>query len=196
GADRRRTRLPVHRRPSLPRSGERRHAARRWPRPARGLPGALRAGPAWPAGTVAGQWHRPRHRMAGRTAGCAAAGPVRQAGDGMSMALLFPLGLLALAAWLVPLLVHLARRQQYTPLDFAALRWLQARMRPRQRVRFDEWLLLLVRMLLLAALAVLLARPVLHGLSAPVRPVVVVAPGLDASALRTADDAGDWRWLA
>lgn len=114
----------------------------------------------------------------------------------MSMALLFPLGLLALAAWLVPLLVHLARRQQYTPLDFAALRWLQARMRPRQRVRFDEWLLLLVRMLLLAALAVLLARPVLHGLSAPVRPVVVVAPGLDASALRTADDAGDWRWLA
>ncbi|MEL4017015.1 BatA domain-containing protein, partial [Dryocola clanedunensis] len=75
------------------------------------------------------------------------------------MSLLFPLGLLALAAWLVPLLIHLARRHQYAPLDFAALRWLQARIRPRQKIRFDEWPLLLVRLLLLATLALLLARP-------------------------------------
>ena len=42
------------------------------------------------------------------------------------MSLLFPLGLAALAAWLLPLLIHLARRHPYTPLDFAALRWLRA----------------------------------------------------------------------
>ena len=114
----------------------------------------------------------------------------------MSLALLFPLGLLALASLLVPLLIHLARRQHEVPLDFAALRWLQARIRPRSRVRIDEWLLLALRLLLLAALALLLAQPVLQGGTADVRPVTVVAPGLDAAALRGADNDGDWRWLA
>ncbi|MHC5147792.1 BatA domain-containing protein [Stenotrophomonas rhizophila] len=112
------------------------------------------------------------------------------------MSLLFPLGLLALAAWLVPLLIHLARRHQYAPLDFAALRWLRARIRPRQNVRFDEWLLLLVRLLLLASLALLLARPVLHGGAADTHAVTVVAPGLDGAALRGQIAEGDWRWLA
>ena len=36
------------------------------------------------------------------------------------MTLLFPLGLAALAAGLLPLLIHLARRHPYTPLHFAA----------------------------------------------------------------------------
>jgi len=100
------------------------------------------------------------------------------------MSLLFPLGLAALAAWLLPLLIHLARRHPYTPLDFAALRWLRAHIRPRQRIRFDDWPLLLVRLLLLAALALLLARPALTG-PAPVPAAwTVVAPGLDATALR------------
>jgi hypothetical protein len=112
------------------------------------------------------------------------------------VSLLFPFGLFALAAWLVPLLIHLARRHQYAPLDFAALRWLRARIRPRQRVRFDEWPLLLVRLLLLAALALLLARPVLHGGAADTHPVAVVAPGLDGTALRGQDTKGDWRWLS
>jgi len=112
------------------------------------------------------------------------------------VSLLYPLGLLALAAWLVPLLIHLARRHQYAPLDFAALRWLQARIRPRQKIRFDEWPLLLVRLLLLAALALLLARPVLHGGAADTHAVTVVAPGLDGAALRGQDAEGDWRWLA
>lgn len=111
------------------------------------------------------------------------------------MSLLYPLGLLALAAWLVPLLIHLARRHQYAPLDFAALRWLRARIRPRQKIRFDEWPLLLVRLLLLAALALLLARPLLHDAAADTHPVTVVAPGLDGTALRGRDATGDWRWL-
>ncbi|WP_406846291.1 BatA domain-containing protein [Stenotrophomonas lacuserhaii] len=114
----------------------------------------------------------------------------------MSLSLLFPLGLLALVSLLVPLLMHLARRQHEVPLDFAALRWLQARVRPRSRVRIDEWLLLVLRLLLLAALALLLAQPVLQGGTADVRPVTVVAPGLDGAALRGADNQGDWRWLA
>ncbi len=114
----------------------------------------------------------------------------------MNLALLFPLGLLALAAWLVPLLVHLARRHHYAPLDFAALRWLRAKVRPRQRIRFDEWPLLLVRLLLLAALALLLARPVLQGSAPDTHAVIAVAPGLDAAALRAQQPDADWRWLA
>ncbi|HDS1138932.1 TPA: BatA domain-containing protein [Stenotrophomonas maltophilia] len=112
------------------------------------------------------------------------------------MILLFPLGLAALAAGLLPLLIHLARRHPYTPLDFAALRWLRAQIRPRQRIRFDDWPLLLVRLLLLAALALLLARPALTG-PAPVPTAwTVVAPGLDATALRGTAEDGNWHWLA
>lgn len=112
------------------------------------------------------------------------------------MTLLFPLGLAALAAGLLPLLIHLARRHPYTPLDFAALRWLRAQVRPRQRIRFDDWPLLLVRLMLLAALAFLLARPALTG-PAPVPAAwTVVAPGMDAAALRGTAEEGNWHWLA
>lgn len=112
------------------------------------------------------------------------------------MTLLLPLGLAALAAWLLPLLIHLARRHPYTPLDFAALRWLRAQIRPRQRIRFDDWPLLLVRLLLLAALAVLLARPALTGPAPVTSAWTVVAPGLDAMALRGTRADGNWHWLA
>jgi hypothetical protein len=111
----------------------------------------------------------------------------------MSLSLLFPLGLLALASLLVPLLIHLARRHQYAPLEFAALRWLRAKARPRQRIRVDEWPLLLVRLLLLAALAVLLARPLLHGAPVQTSPWVVVAPGLSPPTLPAGSEG---RWLA
>ncbi len=111
----------------------------------------------------------------------------------MSLSLLFPLGLLALASLLVPMLIHLARRHQYAPLEFAALRWLRARARPRQRIRFDEWPLLLVRLLLLAALAVLLARPWLDGAPATMPPWVVVTPGLPPVAV---PEGSEGRWLA
>jgi len=115
----------------------------------------------------------------------------------MGLSLLFPLGLAALAAWLVPLLLHLARRQESRLTEFAALRWLRARPKPRQRVRFDEWPLLLVRLLLLALIALLLA-----GLAWQAgddrRPRVLVSPGVDAGALRALHLPEDARlqWLA
>ena len=113
----------------------------------------------------------------------------------MSLALLLPLGLAALAAWLVPLLVHLRRRSEQQRTAFAALRWLPARARPRSRLRFEEWPLLLVRLLLLAALALLLASPVLFGGPQPKR-WVVVAPGVDRAAVATRDADVEYRWLA
>ncbi|MCC8684397.1 BatA domain-containing protein [Xanthomonas campestris pv. raphani] len=113
------------------------------------------------------------------------------------MLLLFPAGLAALAALVLPLLIHLARRSEHRPTDFAALRWLRALPRPRHRVRFDEWPLLLVRLVLLAALAVLLAEPALRDHD-DARPRIAVSPGVDLATVRLRARAADaqWVWLA
>ena len=115
----------------------------------------------------------------------------------MSLALLLPAGLAALVALLLPLLLHLARRHEQTPTDFAALRWLRQKPKPRHRIRFDEWPLLLLRLLLLALLALWLARPVLSGMD-DARPWVVAVPGVDAAMARgqTGDQKASLRWLS
>ena len=115
----------------------------------------------------------------------------------MTPVLLLPIGLVALAALAIPLLIHLARRSEQRPTDFAALRWLRHKPKPRHRIRFDEWLLLALRLLLLAVLALLLARPALFGAHSDT-PWAVVVPGVDAKA--AAAQAGsqevEGRWLA
>ncbi len=113
----------------------------------------------------------------------------------MNLVLLLPLGLAALAAWLVPLLVHLRRRSEQHRTDFAALRWLPARAHPRSRLRFEEWPLLLVRLLLLAALALLLAKPVLFG-GPHAEQWLVVSPEVDRTAIPAESDGVERRWLA
>lgn len=113
----------------------------------------------------------------------------------MGFGLLLPAALAALAALVLPLLLHLARRSEQRPTPFAALQWLRQRPRPRQRLRFEDWPLLLLRLLLLALLALWLAQPVLRETRAPVR-VVAVAPGIDAADLPDADAGFERRWLA
>jgi hypothetical protein len=97
--------------------------------------------------------------------------------------LLLPGALAALAALIIPLVIHIARRSEQLPTDFAALRWLRAKPRPRSRLRFDEWLLLLLRLALLTALALWLARPVIFG-SADTSPYIAVVPGVDLTQAR------------
>lgn len=113
----------------------------------------------------------------------------------MGLGLLLPAALAALAALALPLLLHLARRSEQRPTPFAALRWLGQRPRPRQRLRFDDWPLLLLRLLLLALLALWLAQPVLREARAPGR-VVAVAPGVDAARVPGAAPGIERRWLA
>ena len=114
----------------------------------------------------------------------------------MSLAFLLPAGLAALAALVVPLLLHLARRHEQTPTDFAALRWLRQKPKPRHRIRFDEWPLLLLRLVLLALLSLWLARPVLSGLD-DTRPWTIAVPGVDAGLARANSDARTrLHWLA
>lgn len=116
----------------------------------------------------------------------------------MNFALLAPLGLVALAALALPLLIHLVRRLQLVDTPFAALRWISPRAQPRRRFRFERPWLLLIRLALLALLAVLLARLVWDAPSAGAGAGwIVVAPGADLGAGRKRIDAnGEWHWLA
>lgn len=111
----------------------------------------------------------------------------------MSMLLLLPIGLAALASLLLPLLVHLARRSEPRVVPFAALRWLRAQPQPQRKHRLEELLLLLLRFLLLVALSLLLAQPVLFG-KPDRRPWVVVAPQVDIASARKRVHVEDARW--
>jgi hypothetical protein len=115
----------------------------------------------------------------------------------MSLALLLPAALAALAALLLPLVLHLQRRrQQPVAVMFAALRWLGESARPQRRLRLvDPWLLL-VRCLLLATVVLALAQPVLHG-DDDGRAWHVLVPGVDPAAIDWPDevDAIERRWL-
>jgi hypothetical protein len=114
----------------------------------------------------------------------------------MSPALLFPAGLIALAALAIPIVLHIARRTESRTVDFAALRWLEARPKPRRSLRLEELVLLATRLILLAALALWLARPVLRDVH-DTRRVVALAPGLDAATIASAGQDGDRLvWLA
>ena len=113
----------------------------------------------------------------------------------MTPLLLAPLALAALAALALPLLVHIRRRTEEVPLDFAALRWLEVLPKPKRRLRFDEWLLLALRLLLVGLLALLLARPAVLGWEDE-RPRVLAAPGVDPAAAReVAGPEADLHWI-
>lgn len=109
----------------------------------------------------------------------------------MGVGLLFPAALAALLALLVPLAIHIARKSEQLPTDFAALRWLRSKPRPRSRLRFDEWPLLLLRLLLLALVALWLAQPVLSGAGNDT-PYVAVVPGAQIDRAQFTDARVHW----
>jgi hypothetical protein len=114
----------------------------------------------------------------------------------MTPALLLPAALAALAALLIPLVIHIARRTESRTVAFAALRWLNPSPAPRRRLRINELWLLAVRLLLLAAIALWLARPVLWNAEKDVR-VIAIAPGLNPAAIEaTAGEDDRLLWLA
>lgn len=110
--------------------------------------------------------------------------------------LLAPLGLLALAAWLLPLWLHLRRREDVQTRLFAAWRWVRTAPRRARCWRIERWGLLLLRLLLIALLALLLAEPV-GTISGRASTHVLLAPGIaPAQALQAgAPRAATWhRW--
>lgn len=109
----------------------------------------------------------------------------------MSLAWALPWAFAGLAALGVPLLLHLDRRRSVQRWPFAALRWIAAQARPRRTWRLVEWVLLVLRSLLIAALVAWLAQPLLRGLPREAVHWIAVAPGAAAPA-----DAAHAVWLA
>src|SRR5687767_7362792 len=115
------------------------------------------------------------------------------------MSLLFgaPLALLALLALALPLLLHLDRRRTPRRLVFPALRWLGRAQPVRRSARLTEWLLLSLRLALLAVLSLWLAEPALRGWTEAARHWVAVAPGVSkASAAELGVGPAQTVWLA
>lgn len=113
----------------------------------------------------------------------------------MSLSLLWPAGLLAGLALLIPLLIHWLPRRQSRPRPFAALRFIGRHAPPRQQRRLAEWPLLILRLLLLAVLALWLALPLWRdwpGLGLHWR---AVWPGSDPAALAALPAVDRVVWL-
>lgn len=81
----------------------------------------------------------------------------------MGVDFLNPAMLGGLAAIALPVLVHLISRRRFDIVEWGAMQFLQLGRRVRRRVRLEQLLLMLVRMLAIAALAVAFARPWLTG---------------------------------
>jgi hypothetical protein len=113
----------------------------------------------------------------------------------VSFGLLIPGALLALAALIVPVLIHLSRRNEHQQIIFAALRWLRPQPRPRRRLRWSEPLLLALRLALLSVLALWLAQPVQWG-GQPLRQWELWAVTLKPQMPAAADSVVERRWLA
>ena len=95
------------------------------------------------------------------------------------MSFLNPLALLAMAAVAVPLFVHFFNLRQPQTVDFSSLEFVEAVQETAvQRVRIQEWLLLLLRMLAIACLVLAFARPTLTGAWSGVAPAVRTVHGL------------------
>src|SRR5690349_7284494 len=76
------------------------------------------------------------------------------------MGFLNPLLLFGLAAVSVPIIIHLLNRRKFQKVVWAAMRFIQASVEKNQkRMRIEDMILLALRCLLLALLALALARP-------------------------------------
>lgn len=87
----------------------------------------------------------------------------------MPLALLVPAALAALAAVVVPILVHLRHRERKEPVRFPSLMFLRRiPFRQVRRQQIHHWPLFLIRLSAIALLAVAFARPFLKGAGATV----------------------------
>ncbi len=72
-----------------------------------------------------------------------------------------------IAATALPILIHLLNRRKYREMRWAAMRFLVAAMRKNQRrVKVEQWLLLLIRTLVILVAVLAMAKPLLESLGA------------------------------
>lgn len=81
----------------------------------------------------------------------------------MTFDFLNPMMLLGLLGISLPILVHLLSRKRYDIIQWGAMQFLELGQRTRRRIRLEGWLLLAIRMLLIALITFALARPWISG---------------------------------
>jgi len=88
-----------------------------------------------------------------------------------------------LAAVSLPIIIHLLNRRRFRREPWAAMRFLKVSVEQNQRrMKLEDWILLLVRCAMIALLALLMARPVMEGLSGVPGSKVAAAIIVDNSA--------------
>ncbi len=105
-----------------------------------------------------------------------------------------PWMLAGLAGLALPVIAHLLSRRKFDVVNWGAMQFLELSKATRRRVRLEELLLLLLRMAMIALVAIALARPWLSGSVAALfskRPACDVVVVLDSS--YSTDWAGDGR---
>ena len=71
-----------------------------------------------------------------------------------------PAMLFGMAALAIPIIVHLLNRRRFRKVPWAAMRFLQVSLeRNQRRMKVEDWILLLLRLAIVALLALALARP-------------------------------------
>ncbi len=103
-----------------------------------------------------------------------------------------PAMLAGLAALAVPVIVHLLNRRRFRRVPWAAMRFLRASVeRNRRRMEMEDWILLALRLLIVALLALALARPTADWIQGgPLGAQISSAVVIDASASMARRDAG------
>jgi hypothetical protein len=107
-----------------------------------------------------------------------------------------PLYLFGLAAAAIPILIHLFTRKRPREVRFPSLEFLtEVNQSEIRRLRLKQWLLLLLRTLAVAALALAMSRPALQGTTAPGgRAATTVVVLLDQSGSMSATTRGGTRF--
>ena len=82
----------------------------------------------------------------------------------LALAFLNPALLWALPLAAVPIIIHILNRRRFKKVQWAAMEFLlKAMKRNRKRLRMEQWIVLLLRVLAVMLLALLVARPQLGG---------------------------------
>jgi hypothetical protein len=111
----------------------------------------------------------------------------------MSFDFINPWMLAGLAGVSLPLLVHLLSRKKFDVVNWGAMQFLKLGKNARRKIRFEELLLMLLRMALIALIAIALARPWLSGtfLSS-----FASKPACDIAIIIDSSYSSDWRGKA
>lgn len=91
------------------------------------------------------------------------------------MTFLNPFILLGLAGAVIPVVIHLLQLRKLKPVEFSSIRFLkEIQQASSQKIKLRDYLLLVIRTLIIIALVLAFARPVVKGVSGSTRKAVVI----------------------